>query len=133
MATIPNGSREQYRAREQAVDPQRNRLLTRAVLFTRPLRNGRISTRHATGAYSRRRFRTADSAPIQAYGIRPCRRTERQGEKEIITEDQEDLILMSFSRASGILLHPTSLPGRFGIGDLGAAAYEFVDFLEETG
>ncbi|MBO0722861.1 MAG: 4-alpha-glucanotransferase, partial [Blastocatellia bacterium] len=40
---------------------------------------------------------------------------------------------MSFSRASGILLHPTSLPGRFGIGDLGRAAYEFVDFLEATG
>src|SRR5262250_3458356 len=40
---------------------------------------------------------------------------------------------MSFSRASGILLHPTSFPGRFGIGDLGTAAYEFVDFLEETG
>jgi 4-alpha-glucanotransferase len=40
---------------------------------------------------------------------------------------------MSFSRASGILLHPTSLPGRFGIGDLGAEAYRFVDFLEETG
>src|SRR5262245_47619798 len=36
-------------------------------------------------------------------------------------------------RSSGILLHPTSLPGRFGVGDLGAAAYEFVDFLEETG
>src|SRR5262245_11044666 len=41
--------------------------------------------------------------------------------------------MMSFSRASGILLHPTSLPGRFGIGDLGSAAYEFVDFLEATG
>jgi 4-alpha-glucanotransferase len=40
---------------------------------------------------------------------------------------------MSFSRASGVLLHPTSLPGRFGVGDLGTAAYEFVDFLEETG
>jgi 4-alpha-glucanotransferase len=40
---------------------------------------------------------------------------------------------MSFPRASGILLHPTSLPGRFGIGDLGCAAYEFVDFLEATG
>src|SRR5262245_10023758 len=40
---------------------------------------------------------------------------------------------MSFPRASGILLHPTSLPGRFGVGDLGAAAYEFVNFLEETG
>lgn len=32
-------------------------------------------------------------------------------------------------RASGILLHPTSLPSRGGIGDLGPAAYEFADFL----
>jgi 4-alpha-glucanotransferase len=40
---------------------------------------------------------------------------------------------MSFPRASGILLHPTSLPGRYGIGDLGQAAYNFVDFLYETG
>jgi 4-alpha-glucanotransferase len=37
-----------------------------------------------------------------------------------------------FPRASGILLHPTSLPGRFGIGDLGEAAYRFVDFLAES-
>ena len=36
-------------------------------------------------------------------------------------------------RASGILLHPTSLPGRFGIGDLGDAAYRFVDFLADSG
>ena len=34
-----------------------------------------------------------------------------------------------FSRSSGILLHPTSLPSRFGIGDLGNGAYRFVDFL----
>ncbi|MBF2007507.1 MAG: 4-alpha-glucanotransferase [Chlorogloeopsis fritschii C42_A2020_084] len=40
---------------------------------------------------------------------------------------------MSFSRASGILLHPTSLPSQFGIGDLGKSAYEFVDFLERSG
>jgi 4-alpha-glucanotransferase len=33
---------------------------------------------------------------------------------------------------SGILLHPTSLPGRFGIGDLGAGAYQFVRFLQES-
>ena len=32
-------------------------------------------------------------------------------------------------RVSGILLHPTSLPSRFGIGDLGDSAYNFVDFL----
>ena len=40
---------------------------------------------------------------------------------------------MSFPRASGILLHPTSLPSRFGIGDLGEEAYAFVDFLEASG
>jgi 4-alpha-glucanotransferase len=40
---------------------------------------------------------------------------------------------MPFQRASGILLHPTSFPGRFGMGDLGPTAYEFVDFLAETG
>jgi 4-alpha-glucanotransferase len=36
------------------------------------------------------------------------------------------------SRSSGILLHPTSLPGRFGIGDLGTEAYRFADFLADT-
>lgn len=37
---------------------------------------------------------------------------------------------MTLQRASGILLHPTCLSSRFGIGDLGKSAYEFVDFLE---
>jgi 4-alpha-glucanotransferase len=36
-------------------------------------------------------------------------------------------------RASGILLHPTSLPGPDGIGDLGPAAFRFLDFLEAAG
>jgi 4-alpha-glucanotransferase len=36
---------------------------------------------------------------------------------------------MSFQRASGILLHPTSLPSRGGIGDFGPSAYAFADFL----
>ena len=40
---------------------------------------------------------------------------------------------MSFPRSSGILLHPTSLPGRFGIGDLGDEAYAFADFLVASG
>lgn len=39
---------------------------------------------------------------------------------------------MAFPRSSGILLHPTSLPSRFGIGDLGLEAYRFVDFLAES-
>ena len=40
---------------------------------------------------------------------------------------------MRFERASGILLHPTSFPGPYGIGDLGQEAYHFVDFLQQTG
>ena len=40
---------------------------------------------------------------------------------------------MNFPRHSGILLHPTSLPGRHGIGDFGTEAYRFVDFLERSG
>lgn len=38
-----------------------------------------------------------------------------------------------YPRASGILMHPTSLPGPYGIGDLGEYAYSFVDFLASTG
>lgn len=40
---------------------------------------------------------------------------------------------MRFSRSSGILLHPTSLPGPYGSGDFGAAAYHFVDWLATAG
>jgi 4-alpha-glucanotransferase len=40
---------------------------------------------------------------------------------------------MNFKRAGGILFHPTSLPGRYGIGDLGPHAFQFVDWLASTG
>ncbi|HYG98550.1 MAG TPA: 4-alpha-glucanotransferase [Terriglobales bacterium] len=37
------------------------------------------------------------------------------------------------SRSSGILLHPTSLHGRYGVGELGPEAFEFIDFLQAAG
>lgn len=40
---------------------------------------------------------------------------------------------MHFPRGSGILLHITSLPSPYGIGDFGPKALEFVDFLEKAG
>jgi 4-alpha-glucanotransferase len=40
---------------------------------------------------------------------------------------------MNKKRKSGILLHPTSLPGKYGIGTLGKEAYAFVDFLIRSG
>lgn len=35
-------------------------------------------------------------------------------------------------RISGILAHPTSMPSKYGIGDLGATCYDFVDFLARS-
>src|SRR6476620_9865917 len=40
---------------------------------------------------------------------------------------------MTLTRAAGILLHPTSLPGSNGVGELGSDALRFLDFLAATG
>ncbi len=40
---------------------------------------------------------------------------------------------MQYKRSAGILLHPTSLPGKYGIGDIGENAFKFVDFLKNSG
>ena len=40
---------------------------------------------------------------------------------------------MKFTRRSGILLHPTSLPGTTGIGTIGKPAYDFIDWLSDAG
>lgn len=40
---------------------------------------------------------------------------------------------MKLERKSGVLLHPTSLPGPDGIGDLGPECYRWIDFLAESG
>src|SRR5262252_1073284 len=40
---------------------------------------------------------------------------------------------MNFPRSSGILLHPTSLPGPYGIGELGPEAHRFAEFLHDAG
>ena len=39
---------------------------------------------------------------------------------------------MRFPRSCGILVHPTSFPGKYGIGDFGNEARVFIDFLERT-
>ena len=37
------------------------------------------------------------------------------------------------NRSSGILMHISSLPSKYGIGTLGREAYRFADFLKEAG
>lgn len=47
--------------------------------------------------------------------------------------DRFNKVTNPVQRTSGILLHPTSLPGPYGIGDLGPEAYKFIDFLVAAG
>ncbi len=49
----------------------------------------------------------------------------------ILKELEKDIF--QHNRKCGVLLHPTSLPSKYGIGDLGSSAYEFVDFLSQSG
>ena len=35
-------------------------------------------------------------------------------------------------RRAGVIMHPTSLPGMYGIGDMGSEAYAFVDWLADA-
>lgn len=63
-------------------------------------------------------------------------------QKDIIAEGEpanrepsfEEILKMrpARSRMGGVLVHPTSFPSPFGIGDLGRGAYDFIDFLAET-
>ena len=39
---------------------------------------------------------------------------------------------MDIKKSSGLILHPSSLPGEYGIGDLGLKSYNFVDLLKAS-
>ncbi len=55
---------------------------------------------------------------------------------ETVTEtaaETEAPVKKELKRVSGILVHPTSFPSPYGIGDMGPGAYDFIDFLEESG
>lgn len=45
----------------------------------------------------------------------------------------ENMPGMNFPKHTGVLLHPTSFPGPYGIGELGKSAYSFIDFLVRSG
>jgi 4-alpha-glucanotransferase len=81
------------------------------------------------------------AVPLQNNG---CRSTKRMAEWIASMFEEADLVRkrenlgngadpVRFPRASGILLHPTSVPGPFGIGDLGKETYRFIDFLLAAG
>ncbi len=64
------------------------------------------------------------------FGIKYSIFSMRNKKFDFINNFKEDIEM--FERSSGILLHPTSLPGKYGIGSLGKEAYKFVDFLKKA-
>jgi len=52
--------------------------------------------------------------------------------KKVLT-DTEPATKPERERLSGILVHPTSFPSPYGIGDMGPGAYDFIDFLAKSG
>lgn len=52
---------------------------------------------------------------------------------KLTTAETEPVIVKERARVSGILVHPTSFPSPYGIGDMGQGAYDFIDFLEKSG
>ena len=62
-----------------------------------------------------------------------------RGKVTLILKPLEGVLLhhvpynQNYDRRAGILLHPTSLPSKYGIGDLGKEAFEFVDYLKAAG
>ena len=78
-----------------------------------------------------------ESQPLLARRIRRGRSEDVTGVEKTtpIRRGRPDYIRfdMSFPRSAGILLHPTSLPGANGIGEIGPEAHRFLDFLAEAG
>lgn len=52
---------------------------------------------------------------------------------KLTTPETEPAAKLERIRLSGILVHPTSFPSPYGIGDLGPGAYDFIDFLKKSG
>jgi 4-alpha-glucanotransferase len=71
-----------------------------------------------------------DSRPLRHNPLswRKMRTRRKSTERKTL----ETISRTPIERASGLLLHPTSLPARFGIGDFGASAREFADFLHAS-
>src|SRR4029079_2946619 len=70
------------------------------------------------------------ASPVTRHPLRFCKKQVYYANDQITSDKR---LPMTNTRKSGLLLHPTSLPGRWGIGDLGATAYTFVDFLANAG
>ena len=62
-----------------------------------------------------------------------------RGRLHLRLQDLKPLVLKAvkpvrkFPRQAGVLLHPTCLPSKYGVGDFGKEAYKFIDFLQEAG
>ncbi len=68
-----------------------------------------------------------------ADGVAPTTRVLHHSSPSATGGTPEPHAPMTFPRSAGVLMHPTSLPGPCGVGDLGPEAHRFVEFLHAAG
>src|SRR5439155_25003597 len=74
----------------------------------------------------------SSSSTPSACSCRSARRREREAGVAPVTHTS-DPIVYDGARAAGVLLHPTSLPGSYGVGDLGDELTAFLDWAVTAG
>src|SRR5207244_10004488 len=57
----------------------------------------------------------------------------RRPRREAVDQSRRRRMTRMDDRAAGVLLHPTSLPGRYGIGDMGDELIAFLDWVKDAG
>lgn len=75
----------------------------------------------------------AEKAKAPAKGFKPEQYSKAKLGAELPKEYENYLPNSEKPRRAGVILHPTSLPGPYGIGELGSEARKFVDWLESAG
>ena len=98
---------------------------------------GEQSTKRATSIQGNgpcfRTARGSDLRVMSAIQVTPVPAADKVGGDLPEGYEFDDPTKKLLPRRAGILLHPTSLPGPYGVGELGAEAFKFIDWLDSTG
>eukprot|EP00899_Mesostigma_viride_P022386 jgi/Mesvir1/3331/Mv13716-RA.1 len=114
--------------------PQRSRALTSSF------RGADVHSRRSTFAACVPRIPTGQltskASPVTAK--KDADKKSHKGKKHHgigtdLGSDYVDIPHVPTARRAGVIMHPTSLPGRYGIGELGVEAFQFVDWLRSAG
>ena len=102
-----------------------------------PAKSSKKSVQYASSIHGKglhlRIARGSDLRVMAATQVAPAPAADKVGGDLPQGYEFDDPTKKLLPRRAGILLHPTSFPGPYGIGELGAEAFKFIDWLDSTG